>query len=67
MTRKDYEQFAAMFRVMLAEEQNTIPGPYVCPELMRACKGTADIFARDNARFDRTRYLKACGVRMEDI
>jgi hypothetical protein len=27
---------------------------------------TADIFGEDNPRFDKGRYLKACGVRPED-
>jgi len=66
MTRKDYEQFAAMFRTFSIEGHENV-GPYACPETMKLCKGTADIFARDNARFDRKRYLGACGVRIEDM
>ena len=66
MTRKDYEKFAEMFRTFTIEGHTNI-GPYACPETMKLCKQTADIFFRNNVRFDPVRYLKACGVRTEDI
>ena len=57
MTKKDYIAFARLFI-----EANV----YTCPETLELCKRTADLFARDNSRFDRNRYLDACGVRPED-
>jgi hypothetical protein len=59
MTKKDYEKFAKMFRTLEA-------GPYTCPDVLEVCYKTADIFGEDNPRFDKGRYLKACGVRPED-
>jgi hypothetical protein len=37
MTRKDYEQFAAMFRTFSIEGHENV-GPYACPETMKLCK-----------------------------
>lgn len=54
------EKFAAMFK--------SLPnGPYTCPDVLDVCLKTARIFERDNTRFDRKRYLLACGVREIDI
>lgn len=33
---------------------------------MRAIEGLAVVFQRDNARFDRARFFKACGVKAGD-
>lgn len=60
MTKKDYEAFAAMY-------QRLPNGVYTCPDILIVVQATADIFARDNERFSRERFLKACGVRPEDI
>lgn len=64
MTQKDYVKFAEMFRTYSTGEGSG--GVYQCPETLELAKRTADIFAGDNPRFDRGRYLKACGVRPED-
>lgn len=56
MTRKDYVRFAAMLkgaRYYAAIDFRTL-------ELI--VKDTAQVFATDNPRFDRARFLKACGV-----
>jgi hypothetical protein len=56
MTRKDYIRFAAMLkqaRYYTAVDFRTL-------ELI--VKDSAQIFAADNERFDRSRFLKACGV-----
>jgi hypothetical protein len=58
MTRKDYEAFAKMYREY---------GVYTCPDTLTLAKRTAGIFERDNQRFDRTRFLAACGVKKEDM
>ena len=57
MTRKDYVRFAAMLKVMRAMNRKHST---VTPTTM--CYPIADIFAADNPRFDRVRFLKACGV-----
>lgn len=64
MTKKDYQAFADMFKSYATGEG--AGGVYQCPETLEICKRTANIFANDNPRFDRDRYLAACGVRKED-
>lgn len=56
MTRKDY--------VMLAEALASARDGYSQPNAQhtRDCEAIADRLAADNARFDRARFLKACGV-----
>lgn len=48
MTRKDYILIAAALKAA-----QTIP---------QAARNLADQLAQDNLRFDRTRFLEACGV-----
>lgn len=63
MTRKDYEKIAAIFRVNRDKSQP-------CTGFVRGwnCAGQAlaqdiaDMLAADNHRFDRARFLKACGL-----
>ena len=57
MTKKDYIKFARLFKEI---------GVYDCSDTLLIVKRTADIFAEDNGRFDRGRFLDACGVRAED-
>jgi hypothetical protein len=61
MTRKDYIRFAAMFKVARVA---TVPNGFLTPDQITKgiINATADIFAADNERFDRARFLKACGV-----
>lgn len=61
MTKKDYEAFAGMFRTYGEA------GVYTCPEVLALAKESAKLFQRDNPKFDRDRYLKACGAKLEDI
>lgn len=61
MTRKDYIAIAAtLARVRRAY------APHGDPNLFRACtdhaNALADMFAADNARFDRPRFIDECGV-----
>lgn len=70
MSRKDYEAVAAHVRAVRAGVVGTEP---VSPEDDRFCRGIlagtkltavalSNVFHNDNARFDRTRFLTACGV-----
>lgn len=52
MSRKDYEAIARVIR----ENEGDIP------TLVSVAKGVADIFAADNARFDRQRFYAACDL-----
>jgi hypothetical protein len=54
MTKKDYQAFAKMFSDVGPEY-----GSNAWEELVERA---ADIFARDNSRFDRDRFRAACGV-----
>jgi hypothetical protein len=65
MTRKDYVRFAAMLKQQRIDamkpeyaDQHSHYSSY-CDGTARC---TADVFAADNERFDRARFLKACGV-----
>lgn len=63
MTRKDYELIARAFTLARPIAPPTTP-------VLRAAHGATDALARelgdllalDNPRFDRGRFLKACGV-----
>jgi hypothetical protein len=61
MTRKDYILLAAALR-----STRDSYAPHWDANLFRACtdhaKAVADVLARDNARFDRQRFLAAAGV-----
>ena len=55
MTRKDYIQTASILNEQLGSLEDG--------EILKdAAEAFADMFARDNARFDRERFLKACGL-----
>jgi hypothetical protein len=58
MTRKDY--------VLIAEALASVRNEYADAPMRNThtdcCEAVADALARDNARFDRARFLKACGV-----
>jgi hypothetical protein len=65
MSKKDYIKFAEMFKEQLglAQEENdgsisenAIEGIVFC---------VADIFAEDNPNFNRSKFLKACGLEDE--
>jgi len=59
MTRKDYKAFAAEFRPLVIRSASE---PSTEHHTMLLVVGrTADIFARDNPRFDRARFYTACG------
>jgi hypothetical protein len=54
MTRKDYVAIAAAIKALLQERPAAPP--------QRVAQVLADHMARENPRFDRARFLKACGV-----
>lgn len=65
MTRKDYVAIAEA--VMSARREITLKEPHDSREdlddgVSYAAEFIADVMARDNPRFDRARFLKACGV-----
>jgi hypothetical protein len=59
MTRKDYEKFARMLRNEL-NASGTSKEFRSCVEY--AAGVAARVFAEDNPRFDKQRFLTACGV-----
>ena len=61
MTKKDYIAFAQVFEA-LRDECIIVRGDQAHATLDRVVAETADIFARDNSRFDRAKFLKACGL-----
>ncbi len=61
MTRKDYEAFArAVSKMVFGSTNGTeIEASRECAELI------ADVCKADNPKFDRTRFLRACGLEKE--
>ena len=57
MTRKDYVRFAAMLRASTRPASNETVDS-IREIALRMC----NIFEIDNPLFDRSRFLKACGV-----
>lgn len=55
MSRKDYEAIAEQFRT-----EREVGGE--APTLDRLAYRIADVLAQDNERFNRARFLAACGV-----
>lgn len=59
MTRKDYVAIAAALKAISAEYAHSVDYEQ---GVGAAVIAVADVMARDNPRFDRGRFLKACGV-----
>ena len=59
MTRKDYIRFAAMLK-----QERVFKGGSLAQDMIMArfTAKIADIFEQDNPRFNRAKFLKACGV-----
>jgi hypothetical protein len=65
MTKKDYEAMAAAVRDARARIINVEDASQIDAMLdgtAYAMEHIADVLARDNPRFDRARFLTACGV-----
>lgn len=56
MTKKDYIKLSDAFQIV---------GLYSSPGVFAVCLEIAKVLAEDNPRFDRARWLKACGVKDE--
>lgn len=57
MSRKDYEQMASVIK----REVNQANHDAEVMVLERLAKHLAGVFALDNPRFDRVRFMRACG------
>ena len=66
MTRKDYVNFADAIRSHVATLSDVPPGMIPHPSIKQSAKGMANIIAdvcqKDNPRFDRARFMEACGL-----
>lgn len=59
MTRKDYIAIAKMIHATINSFDN---GDRAEIGAEMAARNIADVMQQDNARFDRARFLKACGI-----
>lgn len=55
MTKRDYEAFAKIFAEGMISPQHRASVEWLAHQ-------AAEVFARDNGRFDKARFLAACGV-----
>jgi hypothetical protein len=63
MTKKDYEKFADMFASYEYEPQGASDRELGFIDAARIFSAhLCHIFAADNPRFDRSSFLKACGI-----
>ena len=58
MTRKDYVAIAAAIR----KEVDAGPNKNGHTITQKIAENIADVMIRDNQRFDRSRFFKACGI-----
>ena len=61
MTKKDYVKFANRIRSQIQDAEDEC-NDYARQSAIRTANDAAGIFAADNPRFDRERFLKACGM-----
>jgi hypothetical protein len=61
MTRKDYEAIARAIR-LFHEDDERDPIHTASGAVEYVASNIADVMSADNPRFDRARFLKACGV-----
>jgi len=59
MTRKDYEAIANVFSKLSDSDIAGTPDGNLM--LSKVVEGVADVLKADNERFDRQRFLTACG------
>ena len=57
MTRKDYVATADILEVLVATATDES-----FPDIQDAVDAFAEMFANDNPRFDRKRFVEACGI-----
>ena len=58
MTRRHYKAIAAILNNALDNIEETS----AVPEVTELAHALADYFKTENANFDRTRFLEACGI-----
>jgi len=61
MTRKDYEKIAAVFADYKRYSENW-NSAFRMTAIREFAPRICDMLAQDNPRFDRARFLKACGI-----
>ena len=62
MTRKDYVAIAKVFQHRAEMARNIQNAPSRIAHYSEVAVDIADVLARDNPRFDRARFLKACAL-----
>lgn len=63
MTRKDYEKIASVFNAYKVNP--TVENQFECgfaTAIHNLAESTAYMLSQDNPRFNRARFLKACGI-----
>lgn len=61
VTKKDFENVARCFKKIFDGEQSA-QDAFITRNVADLAHSVADIFAESNPRFDRMRFLIACGV-----
>lgn len=62
MTRKDYNMIAEMIRGQLSNFPHLLENPTQFYGFQIAVEGAAKALEVDNSKFDRVRFLQACGI-----
>ena len=62
MTRKDYEKIAAIIKNHAPNGDNSMFDAGFDMAVTNIANDLAAMMAQDNPRFDRARFLKACGL-----
>lgn len=62
MTKKHYEAIAESISYRMSMQYPADHAQYGVTTLRLLAKELADYFASDNPKFDRTRFLDACGI-----
>lgn len=63
MSRKDFEAIAAALKGSLPSDAE--PDGDLAFQHVNCCEAVADALANANPRFDRGRFLEACGVKLD--
>jgi hypothetical protein len=63
MSKRHFEAIAAVIAGDLASHRHNDSAYYA---IRNVALSMADLFRRENPRFDRVRFLRACGLRDED-
>jgi len=64
MTKKDYEKIAGVIRLAIdcPVNENDMFEVGMLADAKGIARDMADMLAKDNPRFDRARFLEACGL-----